>query len=209
TIFPDMFDGFLRYGIINQGIKSNLLDIKIHDLRDYAEKNDRHVDDRPYGGGAGMILMPAPIFKIIKHLKSSQKSNPRVIFLSPKGKTFSQKKAEQLSKIDHIILICGRYEGIDQRVIDNLVDEEVSVGNYVLSGGEVPALTIIDAVSRLIPGVIKNEEFNKFESFSNPLDRKELDFPQYTRPEDFNGHKVPKVLLSGNHEEIRKWRESQ
>ena len=205
TIFPEMFEKVFDFGVIGQADKE-LLDIRIHDLRKYTTYNHKQVDDRPFGGGAGMVLMPEPLFNAVESLKTD---NSFVIFLSPKGVDLKQEVSESLSKKDHLILICGRYEGIDQRVIDELVDQEISIGNYVLSGAEIPAMVLVDTISRLIPGVIKNEEFNSSESFSDPEDRNKLDFPQYTRPADFRGLKVPEILLSGNHKEIQKWRESK
>ena len=203
TIFPNLFDSVFSYGIIDRARKSKLIEINIHDLRDYTEDKHRLVDDRPFGGGAGMILKPEPLFKAIEALS---KKGSYVVYLSPQGKTFNQEKAEELTKIDHIIMICGRYEGIDQRVIDTFVNEEISIGNYVLGGGEIPAMVVVDSITRLVPGVIGNEEFNQSESFSDPADREKLDFKQYTRPADFRGLKVPDVLLTGNHKEIEKWR---
>ena len=205
TIFPEMFENIFKAGIIGQADKS-ILDIQIHDLRKHTTYKHNQVDDRPFGGGAGMVLMPEPLFNAIESLKTD---NSYVIFLSPKGVALKQEMSERLSKHEHLILICGRYEGIDQRVIDKLVNEEVSIGDYVLSGGEIPAMVLVDSISRLIPGVIKNEEFNNSESFSNPEDRSKLDFPQYTRPADFRGLKVPEILLSGHHKKVEDWRESQ
>ena len=205
TIFPEMFENIFKAGIIGQADKS-ILDIQIHDLRKHTTYKHNQVDDRPFGGGAGMVLMPEPLFNAIESLKTD---NSYVIFLSPKGVALKQEVSERLSKQEHLILICGRYEGIDQRVIDKLVNEEVSIGDYVLSGGEIPAMVLVDSISRLIPGVIKNEEFNNSESFSNPEDRSKLDFPQYTRPADFRGLKVPEILLSGHHKKVEDWRESQ
>ena len=205
TIFPEMFENIFKAGIIGQADKS-ILDIQIHDLRKHTTYKHNQVDDRPFGGGAGMVLMPEPLFNAIESLKTD---NSYVIFLSPKGVALKQEVSERLSKHEHLILICGRYEGIDQRVIDKLVNEEVSIGDYVLSGGEIPAMVLVDSISRLIPGVIKNEEFNNSESFSNPEDRSKLDFPQYTRPADFRGLKVPEILLSGHHKKVEDWRESQ
>jgi tRNA (guanine37-N1)-methyltransferase len=202
TIFPEMFEKIFDFGVIGQSNK-DILEINIHDLRKFTPYKHNQVDDRPFGGGAGMVLMPEPLFNAIESLK---KDNSYVIFLSPKGVTLKQEVGEELSKKEHLILICGRYEGIDQRVIDELVDEEISIGNYVLSGGEIPAMVLVDNVSRLIPGVIKNENFNNSESFSDPSSRDKLDFPQYTRPADFRGLKVPEILLSGNHKKIDDWR---
>lgn len=205
TIFPDMFKEVFESGIVAQAQKNNLVELKIHNLRNWTHDKHKQVDDRPFGGGAGMVLKPEPLFEAISELKS-EVSN--VIFLTPSGQTLNQEKVEKLSEESHLILICGRYEGIDQRVIDELVDLEISIGNYVLSGGEIPAMVLVDAVTRLIPGVIKNEEFNDSESHSNPENRDQLDYPQYTRPEEYKGLKVPNILLSGNHAEIEKWRDS-
>ncbi len=205
TIFPEMFGEVFKGGILGQALKSGLVEINIRNLRDYTNYRHNQVDDRPFGGGAGMVLMPEPLFQAIESLKTDSSI---VIFLTPSGRKFSQQISEELSKNQHLILICGRYEGIDQRVIDELVDEEISIGDYVLSGGEIPAMVLVDSITRLVPGVIKNEEFNNSESFSNPNDRTQLDYPQYTRPEDFRGLKVPEILLSGNHKEVEKWRES-
>ncbi|PIR42175.1 tRNA (guanosine(37)-N1)-methyltransferase TrmD [candidate division WWE3 bacterium CG_4_9_14_0_2_um_filter_35_11] len=205
TIFPLMFDRIFDFGVISQGIKSDKLKINIHNLRDFTHDKHKVVDDRPFGGGPGMVLKPEPLFEAVESIKSKNPGS-RVIYLTPQGKKLTQEKIEDLSKRENLTIICGRYEGIDQRVIDNLVDEEISIGDYVLSGGEIPAMTIVDAVSRLIPKVIKNEEFNDSESFSDKTDRTKLDYKVYTRPENYKGKKVPEILLSGNHEEIRKWR---
>lgn len=202
-----MFETVFRSGIVGQAQKSKLVEVKAHNLRDFTHDKHKMVDDRPFGGGAGMVMKPEPLFEAVEILKAHS-PNAKVIFLTPSGKKFKQEISEQLSKNDHLILICGRYEGIDQRVIDSLVDEEISIGDYVLSGGEIPAMVIVDAVVRLIPGAIKNEEFNDSESFSNPKNRKQLDYPQYTRPDNFRDMKVPEILLSGNHKEVEKWRES-
>jgi len=200
-----MFDRIFDFGVISQGIKSDKLKINIHNLRDFTHDKHKVVDDRPFGGGPGMVLKPEPLFEAVESIKSKNPGS-RVIYLTPQGKKLTQEKIEDLSKRENLTIICGRYEGIDQRVIDNLVDEEISIGDYVLSGGEIPAMTIVDAVSRLIPKVIKNEEFNDSESFSDKTDRTKLDYKVYTRPENYKGKKVPEILLSGNHEEIRKWR---
>lgn len=206
TIFPEMFNAVFESGIIGQSVKSNIIEINIHNLRDWTHDKHKQVDDRPFGGGAGMVLMPEPLFEAVEDLKSNS-PQAKVIFLTPSGEKYTQEKAESLSRNEHLILICGRYEGIDQRVIDSLVDEEISIGDYVLSGGEIPSMVLVDSITRLIPGAIKNEEFNDSESFSNPDNRSQLDFPQYTRPAEFRGMKIPDVLLSGNHQEVAKWRE--
>ncbi len=207
TIFPEMFADTFKSGIIGQALKSGLIEINIRNLRDWTHDKHKQVDDRPFGGGSGMVLKPEPLFEAVEELKSTSPS-AKIIFLTPSGKKYKQEVAEELSKNEHLILICGRYEGVDQRVIDSLVDEEISIGDYVLSGGEIPAMVLVDSISRLVPGVIKNEEFNNSESFSNPQNRSMLDFPQYTRPEEYKGMKVPEILLSGNHKEVEKWRNS-
>ena len=205
TVFPEMFSNIFEFGIPQQAIKSGVLEVKTHDLRNFTDKSYRQVDDRPYGGGTGMVLMAEPLSKAIESVK---RENSFIINMSPSGKTLSQELSEATSKHEHLIIICGRYEGIDQRIIDTYVDLEVSIGDYVLSGGEIPAMVLIDSVSRLLPGAIKNPEFNTSESFSDPNDRTKMDFPVYTRPSEFKGIKVPEVLLSGNHKEIEKWKES-
>jgi len=215
TIFPEMLNKVFSFGILGKAIEKRIVDVKIHDLRDFTDDKHKKVDDRPFGGGPGMILKPEPLFKAIEYLKKQRETkkdqsyDSHVIFLTPQGKSYSQEIAEGLSKLNHIILICGRYEGIDQRVRDELVDEEISIGNYVLSGGEIPAMVLVDSVARLVPGVIGNEEFNKDESFSDPNNRTKLDYPQYTRPSEYKGLKIPEVLQSGNHSEINKWRKSK
>ena len=206
TIFPEMFKSVFQFGIISQAIKNDLLEINIHDLRDYTDDKHKQVDDRPFGGGPGMVLMPEPLFKAVESLKDGVETS--VIFLTPKGKRLEQSLVEELSfkSNKHYIIICGRYEGIDERVRTELIDMEISIGDFVLSGGEFGAMVLIDSMVRLIPGAIKNDEFNDNESFSNKEDRSLLDFPQYTRPSTFKGLSVPDVLLSGNHSEIEKWR---
>jgi len=223
TLFPAMFQGPFDESIVKRAQKKKLVKIQIHNLRDWAIDKRGTIDDRPYGGGAGMILRVEPIYNALKALKKLKAKNSKVILLSPKGETFNQKKAQELSKLDEIILICGHYEGFDER-IRNFVDEEISIGNFVLTGGEIPAMAITDAVVRLLPGVLKKEEAIAVESFS-PILKKlvkksspnyqlptasyYLEYPQYTRPEDFHGLKVPKVLLSGNHQKIQEWKAQQ
>lgn len=217
TIFPDLFKGFVSESLLARAQKKNLIKINLHNLRRWTDDNHKTVDDRPYGGGAGMLLKIEPIFRAVKSLKLKVKSKKsRVILLSAKGKTFTQKDARRLSKYDQVIFICGRYEGVDERVAKHIADEEISIGDYVLFGGEVPAMVIMEAVSRLIPGVVAKEESIKNESFSNlKFKIKNLklyrEHPHYTRPEVFvlNGKKlkVPTILLSGNHKKIEEWRE--
>ena len=200
TLFPNMFDGFLNESIIKRAREKQLVEINIHNIRDYSPYKNKQVDDYPYGGGAGMVLMCEPIFNAIESLK---KDNTIVIMMTPSGNRFNEKMAYEFSNLKHIILLCGHYEGFDER-IKTIIDKEISIGDYVLTGGEIPAMAITDAVTRLIPGVINNESLIS-ESFTDDL----LDYPQYTRPASFRGMEVPEVLLSGHHENIRKYRENQ
>lgn len=200
TLFPEMFDGFVGTSIIKRAIDLGKVDIKIHNFRDYSLDKHGRVDDYPYGGGAGMVLMCEPIFRAIEAIRTD---DSLVIMLSPSGKVFKQSMAIDLSKEKHIILLCGHYEGFDER-IKTIVDMELSIGDYVLTGGEVPAMVITDAITRLIPGVITSESLDS-ESFNNGL----LDYPNYTRPEVFRGMRVPEVLLSGHHKNIEKYRQEE
>lgn len=200
TLFPKMFKGPFDESIIKRAQEKSLVEINVHDLRKWGLEKRKTVDDRPYGGGVGMVLMVEPIYKTLKELKTK---NSKVILLSPQGKTFNQKSAEKLAKSEHLILVAGHYEGFDERIREHLIDEEISIGNYVLTGGELPAMVIIDSIVRLIPGVLEKEEAVHFESFSL---ENVLEYPQYTRPADFKGWKVPEILLSGNHQQIKKWR---
>lgn len=210
TLFPEMFEGPFSESILKKAQEKRLIDIKIHNIRDWAEDKHKMTDDRPFGGGPGMVLMVGPVDRAIKELKGNKKT--RVILMDPAGKTFNQKEAERLSKYDHLILIAGHYKGIDERIREHLVNEEISIGDYVLTGGEIPIMAVVDATVRLIPGVIGKAESLKKESFSDfdtPGVPRLLGFPQYTRPETYKGWKVPEVLLSGNHKEIEKWRIKQ
>ncbi|MDH4231349.1 MAG: tRNA (guanosine(37)-N1)-methyltransferase TrmD [Nitrospirota bacterium] len=205
TIFPGMLQTYLGFGILKRAIQGNLLSVDIHNLRDYATDKHKTVDDYPYGGGAGMVMKPDPFFRIVDSLWPA-KEKRKVIMLSPRGRLFNQDAAYELSQENRdIIFFCGRYEAIDQRVSDYLVDEEYSIGDYILTGGELPTLVIIDAVARLIPGVLGDFNSTEEESFSWGL----LDYPHYTRPEHYHGMSVPGVLLSGNHSEITRWRKKQ
>jgi tRNA (guanine37-N1)-methyltransferase len=206
TIFPELFTGVLEYGILRRALQAEIVNVRIVNLRDFASDKHRSVDDRPYGGGEGMVFMPGPLFDAVEFCRGKEK-NPEttVVLLSPQGKKWSQDTAESFGKFHHIILICGRYEGIDQRVTDQLVDLEISIGDFVLSGGEIPAMVILDSVTRLLPGVLGNSSSAVNESFSSGL----LDCPHYTRPEIFRGLEVPKILLSGNHAQIEQWRKQQ
>lgn len=201
TLFPEMFKS-LDESIIGRAKEKGLIEINLINIRDFSKDKHKKVDDTPYGGGAGMVIRPDVVYDAYSSIKDSK--NAKVIFLSPQGKLLNQEKVKELSKEEHLILLCGHYEGIDQRVIDEIVDEEISIGDYVLTGGELPAMVVIDSVSRYIDGVLSNESIEE-ESFSNNL----LEYPQYTRPEEFNGKKVPEVLVSGHHENIKKWRDEK
>jgi|Deesub1362B_J571_1020462.scaffolds.fasta_scaffold00375_18 tRNA (guanine37-N1)-methyltransferase len=203
TLLPKIFESVFNAGVLKKGIEKGLIEIRVHNLRDYALNKHRQVDDRPFGGGEGMVLKPEPLFRAVEAIKKDK--NTPIILLSPQGKKFDYKIAEKLSNFSQIILICGRYEGVDERVREYLVTDEISIGDYVLSGGEFAALVIIDAVSRFIPGVIGKQESVRKDSFSFGL----LDYPQYTRPREFRGMKVPDVLLAGNHEKIALWRKKK
>ncbi|HLY92776.1 MAG TPA: tRNA (guanosine(37)-N1)-methyltransferase TrmD [Candidatus Angelobacter sp.] len=232
TIFPDFFRGPLDYGIVRRAREAGLIEILTHDLRAFTTDRHKTVDDRPFGGGEGMVLKPEPLFACAESLKLASReqrmagANETVVLLSPQGKMFTQSAAEELAKLDRIVLICGRYEGVDERVAEGLADREVSIGDYVLSGGELGAAVIIDTVTRLVPGALGNEASARQESFSAALKavssgaRKTggdgpdstcgsgglLDYPHYTRPAEFRGMAVPEVLVGGNHDQIRKWR---
>jgi tRNA (guanine37-N1)-methyltransferase len=201
TLFPEMFEP-IKHSIINRAVEKNVIDINLINIRDFSKDKHNHVDDTPYGGGAGMVMQADVVYDAYNSIEG--KENAKVIYLTPKGKTLNQSKVRELSKEDHLILLCGHYEGIDQRVLDEIVDEEISVGDYVLTGGELPAMVVVDSVSRYVNGVLSEGSTNE-ESFSNNL----LEYPQYTRPENFNGKTVPEVLTSGNHQEIAKWRYEQ
>ena len=206
TLFPGMFAGPFNDSIVKIAKEKKLVKIKIHNLRKWAKDKHKTVDDRPYGGGKGMVLMIAPIFEALKAIAPKAKAQKtKTILLTPQGKTFTQEKAKELAKLDHLVLIAGHYEGFDERIRENIIDEEISIGDYVLTGGEIPAMTVIDAVVRLIPGVL-DKEAKENESFSK---KGLLDYSQYTRPSDYKGWEVPEVLLSGNHAEIEKWRKEK
>lgn len=205
TIFPEMVHAYFTASIMKRAISSGLIHVAVHNLRDYTSDKHKTVDDYPYGGGAGMVMKPEPFFKIMENLWP-QKEKRRIILLSPKGRLFDQELGEELSREEkEIVFLCGRYEAIDERVSEQLADDEISIGDYVLTGGELPALVIIDVVARLIPGVLGDSRSSEEDSFTCGL----LDHPHYTRPENFRGMEVPEVLLSGNHSEIRKWRKKQ
>ena len=202
TLFPRMLDGFLAESILGKALDRGLLTVKVHDLRDWTTDKHNTADDRPFGGGAGMVLKAEPVFPAIEQL---QRPGSRRIYLTPDGVPFSTQRAEALSHEQHLILLSGHYEGIDQRIRDCVIDEEISIGDYVLTNGTVAAAIVIDALSRFIPGTLGEEKSLTHESFTNKL----LDFPQYTRPAEFRGMSVPEVLLSGNHVEIEKWRQAR
>ena len=206
TIFPKVFGPILGESIIKRAQKKGLLKICVHNLRDYSKDKHRKIDDRPFGGGPGMVFKPEPIFEAIKKIKSKAKGKKaKVVLLTPQGKTLNQKLVQKLSKDKHLILICGHYEGVDERVRESLVDEEVSIGDYILTGGELPAMVLVDTITRLIPKVLGDKDSTKSESFCDGL----LEYPQYTRPANYKGKKVPQVLLSGDHEAIAQWRKGQ
>lgn len=200
TLFPEMFEP-IKQSVIGKAAEKNLVEINLVNIRDFSKDKHKHVDDTPYGGGAGMLLKPDVVYDAFKSLDSS---DAKVIFLTPQGKTLNQAKVEDLAKEKHLILLCGHYEGIDQRVIDKINPEEISIGDYVLTGGEIPAMVLVDSVSRYVSGVLKKGS-TVDESFSEGL----LEYPQYTKPEEFEGMKVPEVLLSGHHENIDKWRRKE
>ena len=228
TIFPDFFRGPLDYGIVRRAREAELIEILIHDLRNYTHDRHRTVDDRPFGGGEGMVLKPEPIFECLESLsvaprdeRISENARESVVLLSPQGRLFTQALAQEMMSRERVVLICGRYEGVDERVSENLADREISVGDFVLSGGELAAAIIVDTMTRLVPGALGNAASSQQESFTTnaELTREEgeppsstcgsgglLDYPHYTRPADFRGMPVPEVLVNGNHDEIRKWR---
>ncbi|WP_209122408.1 tRNA (guanosine(37)-N1)-methyltransferase TrmD [Alkalihalobacillus sp. BA299] len=206
TLFPEMFTGVFGASILKHAAEKGHVSFNVVDFRNYAENKHKKVDDYPYGGGAGMVLMPQPIFDAVDDLvETQQKSKPRIVLLCPQGERYTQKKAEQLAQEDHLILVCGHYEGFDERIREHLVTDEISIGDYVLTGGELGAMVITDSVTRLLPGVLGNETSAVTDSFSTGL----LEHPHYTRPADFRGLKVPDVLLSGHHEKIKEWRYEQ
>ena len=201
TIFPEMLGGVFEFGIVRRAVEAGLIEICVHDLRDYTFDRHRQVDDRPFGGGAGMVLKPEPLVRAIEAIVA-EAGDASTVLLSPQGRLFGQRMAEEFSRKTRLVLICGRYEGVDERVVEHWIEDEVSIGDYVLSGGEIPAMVVVDAVTRLIPGALGCEESAQRESFSDGL----LDYPHYTRPAEYRGMKVPSVLLSGNHAEIDAWR---
>ena len=205
TLFPDMVSGGLRTSITGRAIENHIFELNIVNIRDYSKDKHKHVDDYPYGGGAGMVMQPGPVYDCYQDIVKDMDKKPRVIYMTPQGKVFSQSIAEELSEEEELIFLCGHYEGIDERVLEEIVTDELSIGDYVLTGGELPAMVMIDSISRLIPGVLNNDDSAEYESFQDGL----LEYPQYTRPETFMDKKVPTVLLSGHHGNIEKWRREQ
>lgn len=210
TIFPDYFESPFRYGVVARAKEAGKIKVHFHDLRQWTTDRHQSVDDRPFGGGEGMLLKPQPIFEAVEAIWPDKKPEQKVVLLSAQGRKFEQSVARDYLATGEILLICGRYEGVDERVAAHLADDEVSIGDYVLSGGELAAAVVVDAVARLVPGVLGNEASSRQESFSadDAESGKLLDCPQYTRPAEFRGWKVPEVLLGGNHAEIRRWRQA-
>ena len=207
TIFPEFFEGPFAHGVVKRASDAGLVEIRIHNLRDWTKDRHKTVDDRPFGGGEGMVLKPEPVFEAVESIWPERRPRQLVVLLSAQGRLFDQDAANRLSRESGLLLICGRYEGVDERVAAHLADEEISIGNYVLSGGELAAAVVIDAVARLLPGVLGNDSSAAFESFQDTGHGEGLlDCPHWTRPADFRGWKAPEVLLSGNHQEIRKFR---
>ena len=205
TIFPRMVAAPLEEGIVGRAIGRGLLDVRVHDLRDHTTDRHRVVDDVPFGGGPGMVLKPEPLFRAVDAIRSERGEPSAIVLTSPDGRRFSHADAERLSRLDHVVILCGRYEGVDERVRLHLATEEISIGDYVVSGGELPALVIVDAVARFVPGVVGDDESVARDTFARGL----LDFAQYTRPAEFRGMAVPAVLLSGHHAEIERWRRGE
>ncbi len=202
TIFPRMVEAGLAEGVVHRGIEAGVLDVRVHDLRDFTADKHRSVDDVPYGGGPGMVMKVEPFVRATEHVRATRGAPGAIVLLSPQGRPFTQREAHRLRAAEHVVLLCGRYEGIDERVRDLVATEELSVGDFVVSGGELPALLVVDAVSRLVPGVVGDAASVEGDSFTRGL----LDWPHYTRPATFAGSAVPDVLLSGHHEAVRRWR---
>lgn len=205
TLFPNVLKACFDESIIGRAIEKEILDFRYYQIRDYSKDKHKKVDDYPYGGGPGLVMSYQPIHDAFMDIKNSLEEKPWCIYMSPQGKVLTQKKAMELSKLPHLVILCGHYEGVDERVIEDIVDEEISIGDYVLTGGEIPAMVLADCVARLVPGVLSSEEAFMSESHVNGL----LEYPQYTRPYEINGKKVPDILLSGHHAEIDKWRREQ
>ncbi len=202
TAFPEIFRSPLEETILMRAQKKDLLKVDVVDIKEFAEGKHHHIDDYPYGGGAGMVLKPEPIARAIESIEIDKTKNTRSVYMSPRGEPLTQKKLEYLKEFDNLVILCGRYKGVDQRIVDSYIDEDISIGDYVLSGGEIPALVLIDGVTRLIPGVLGNIKSSETDSFTTGL----LGYPTYTRPVDWEGKEVPEILLSGDHAKIAKWR---
>lgn len=205
TLFPDAFKAILNDSIIGNAQEQGLIEINTFNIRDFSTNKHRKVDDYPYGGGSGMVMAAPPIYEAYMSIAKKSDYKPRLIYMSPQGRVFNQSIAAELKEYGHLVLLCGHYEGIDERIIEEIVDDEISIGDYVLTGGELPAMVVIDSVSRLVPGVLSSDEAYMEESHYNGL----LEYPQYTRPYEYNGNKVPDILLSGHHANIQKWRRQQ
>ena len=203
TLFPEIFNSYMNESIMKRAVEKGIIEVNIYNIRDFSTNKHKKVDDYPFGGGAGMVMTPQPIYDTYKHIIDKfDIKDLRVVYLTPKGKVHNQNIASEMSTFEDVILLCGHYEGIDQRIIDSIVTDEISIGDYVLTGGELPALILIDSISRLIPGVLSQNESFEEESFKDDL----LEYPHYTRPREFMGMEVPEVLLSGNHKKIDEWR---
>ncbi len=202
TLFPGMFEAVLGDSIIARAEKAGIIEMNFINIRDFSTNKHHKTDDYPYSGGGGMLMTPQPIYDAYKSIENKADKKPHTIYMSPQGKTFTQQKARELAQYEHIVILCGHYEGVDQRVLDMIVDEEISIGDFVLTGGEIPAMAVIDSVSRMLPGVLSGEENFTNESHFSGL----LEHPQYTRPEEFMGMRIPEVLLSGHHKNIEKWK---
>lgn len=205
TLFPDMFNSVLGDSIINRAREKKLVDMNFINIRDFSQNKHKKTDDYPYSGGGGMLMTPQPIYDAYMSVASNSEKKPHTVYMSPQGAVFNQKKAIELSKKDHIVILCGHYEGVDQRVLDMIVDEEISIGDFVLTGGEIPAMAVIDSVCRMVPGVLSNEGSYTNESHFDGL----LEYPQYTHPQEFMGVKIPEVLISGHHKNIEIWKRQQ
>ena len=205
TLFPEMIEQGCSTSILGRAQNHGAISLSVTNIRDYAQNKHGHVDDYPYGGGAGMVMQAGPIIRAFQDIRRNYEQPPRVIYVTPQGKVFNQKMAEEFAKCENLVFLCGHYEGVDERALEMIVTDYVSIGDYVLTGGELPAMVMIDCISRLVPGVLNNKESAEFESFHDNL----LEYPQYTRPEEFEGRRVPDVLLSGHHANIEKWRREQ
>lgn len=205
TLFPQMFEGVLQHSILKRAIESGCMEFSFYDIRDYAQNKHRQVDDAPFGGGQGMLLMPQPAFDCLETVLAQAKEPRRVVYMSPQGQPLTAQTAKRLSSYEELVVLCGHYEGIDQRVLDTFVDEEISLGDFILTGGEIAAMAVADAVARFVPGVLGSAASAHEDSFSDGL----LEYPQYTRPSEFRGMRVPEILLSGDHQKIAQWRREQ